>query len=269
MRPAGVPPMVMSKNTIGLSTLVAVGETGTGTTAPAAAAAGSGPRYSGKTPVAGLFHVLFKGGALLMYFTGEWWTSYITVFVLVVLMCAFDFWVVKNVTGRVMVALRWWNDIKEDGSNEWVFEAGDPNAVDAFDSRFFWTAQMVYTGVWVLFVLTALMGKWSHIPLAGIALTLAFANTIGYIKCSKDAKRQVSDWITKEAVGAVTRNPDWVAQAAMGAVSNAMGGAAPHAGGASSAFPPSHAAAPGPSYPSHTAFPPPAAAASPFSTPFP
>lgn len=21
----------------------------------------------------------------------------------------------------------WWNDIKEDGSNEWVFEAGDPN----------------------------------------------------------------------------------------------------------------------------------------------
>ena len=38
--------------------------------------------------------------------SGEWWASYITVFVMVVLTCAFDFWTVKNVTGRVMVALR-------------------------------------------------------------------------------------------------------------------------------------------------------------------
>jgi hypothetical protein len=179
------------------------------------------PRYKGKHPVAGFFHILFKALGLLLYFTGEWWASYITVFVMVVLTCAFDFWTVKNVTGRVMVALRWWNDIKEDGTNEWVFESGDPNQVDAFDSRFFWWTQMVYTGLWGLFLVTAVLGSWSHIPLVGIALALASANTIGYVKCSKDAKKRVSEWITREAVGVVSRNPEFMAQAAMGALNNA------------------------------------------------
>jgi hypothetical protein len=36
---------------------------------------------------------------------------------------ASDFWTVKNVTGRLLVGLRWWNNIKDDGENEWVFES--------------------------------------------------------------------------------------------------------------------------------------------------
>ena len=33
-----------------------------------------------------------------------------------------DFWTVKNVTGRLLVGLRWWNHVDEDGKSHWVFE---------------------------------------------------------------------------------------------------------------------------------------------------
>ncbi len=29
----------------------------------------------------------------------------------------------QNVTGRLLVGLRWWNDVKDDGSNIWIFES--------------------------------------------------------------------------------------------------------------------------------------------------
>ena len=44
-------------------------------------------------------------------------------FIAVILLLAFDFWTVKNVTGRLLVGLRWWNRVKEDGTSEWVFES--------------------------------------------------------------------------------------------------------------------------------------------------
>lgn len=33
-----------------------------------------------------------------------------------------DFWTVKNVTGRLMVGLRWWNYVDDDGKSHWVYE---------------------------------------------------------------------------------------------------------------------------------------------------
>ena len=41
----------------------------------------------------------------------------------VVLLLAADFWTVKNITGRLLVGLRWWNKVNDDGSSEWVFES--------------------------------------------------------------------------------------------------------------------------------------------------
>lgn len=29
----------------------------------------------------------------------------------------------QNVTGRLLVGLRWWNQVDEDGKSQWVFEA--------------------------------------------------------------------------------------------------------------------------------------------------
>ena len=88
--------------------------------------------------------------ALTVYMFCGWFTDrFVLVFVTLVLLLAFDFWAVKvrtpctrtrgvsslltrhpasvsglqNVTGRLLVGLRWWNNMKEDGTSEWVFES--------------------------------------------------------------------------------------------------------------------------------------------------
>lgn len=75
-------------------------------------------------PVAALFHVAFKLASIGLYLTcGILSCNFITTFVILVLLLAFDFWTVKNVTGRLLVGMRWWNRIQEDGNNEWIFES--------------------------------------------------------------------------------------------------------------------------------------------------
>jgi hypothetical protein len=75
-------------------------------------------------PVALFFHLLFRIIAIIFYVFGTLFTSsFILIFVIDVLLLAFDFWTVKNVSGRLLVGLRWWNEVKEDGSNVWIFES--------------------------------------------------------------------------------------------------------------------------------------------------
>jgi len=45
--------------------------------------------------------------------------------VIIVLLLAFDFWTVKNVSGRLLCGLRWWNETGPDGESVWVFESAD------------------------------------------------------------------------------------------------------------------------------------------------
>jgi hypothetical protein len=42
-------------------------------------------------------------------------------FIAVTVFTAFDFWIVKNVTGRLLVGLRWWSDTDEKGNEVWKF----------------------------------------------------------------------------------------------------------------------------------------------------
>ena len=44
-------------------------------------------------------------------------------FVVVTILSAMDFWTVKNVSGRLLVGLRWWNDVDQAGENNWRFES--------------------------------------------------------------------------------------------------------------------------------------------------
>jgi hypothetical protein len=47
--------------------------------------------------------------------------SLVTTFIIVTILGAVDFWVVKNVTGRLLVGLRWWSDFDERGKEIWRF----------------------------------------------------------------------------------------------------------------------------------------------------
>ena len=62
-------------------------------------------------PITCIFHILFKVAAILIYLMGgvfEKSTNFVTVTVLCVISLSMDFWTVKNVTGRLLVGLRWW-----------------------------------------------------------------------------------------------------------------------------------------------------------------
>ena len=63
----------------------------------------------------------------------------VAVFLLVTVLLSFDFWTVKNVTGRLLVGLRWWTTIDDQGNEKWFFESYDHKVQNsAVDSTVFW-----------------------------------------------------------------------------------------------------------------------------------
>mmetsp|Transcript_3051 Transcript_3051/g.4414 ORF Transcript_3051/g.4414 Transcript_3051/m.4414 type:complete len:181 (-) Transcript_3051:422-964(-) len=146
-----------------------------------------------------IFHVLFKGIAMLWYITcGK--SNFVINFVVIVLLLAFDFWTVKNVTGRILVGLRWWNEVnEEDGSNTWIFESRpDGKQVNAGESRVFWMALIVTPIVWAVFALMALVGfSFQWFILCCVGVILSGSNLWGYYKCKYDstsAKRALANY---------------------------------------------------------------------------
>lgn len=62
--------------------------------------------------------------ALVIYLFCTWLTTaFIAPVVLILALFAIDFWLVKNVSGRLLVGLRWWNQIDETGNSHWLFES--------------------------------------------------------------------------------------------------------------------------------------------------
>lgn len=75
-------------------------------------------------PYVSFFHVAFRVAAILGYMLcGMFSDSFITSFVTVILLLSMDFWTVKNITGRLMVGLRWWNYVDDDGKSHWIYES--------------------------------------------------------------------------------------------------------------------------------------------------
>ncbi|KAJ2827018.1 Golgi apparatus membrane protein tvp23 [Coemansia erecta] len=144
-------------------------------------------------PIALLFLILFKAGALGLYMLGNFFTNnFILLFVLCVLILAVDFWMVKNISGRLLVGLRWWNEVREDGTNEWIFESRDTSVpVNTSDSRIFWTVLYATPAVWSLLAIVAFFSlRFQWLLIVIIAVVLAAANLVGYQRCDKDQKRR-------------------------------------------------------------------------------
>jgi len=92
-------------------------------------------------PTACVFHMLFKLVGLFLYLFFGLLSGDITLkYILVITLAAVDFWTVKNVTGRLLVGLRWWSRIKDDGKEEWIFESLPERPSNKVDTRVFWAA---------------------------------------------------------------------------------------------------------------------------------
>jgi len=111
------------------------------------------------------------------------------IFIITILLLAADFYYLKNIAGRRLVGLRWWNEVDpQTGESKWVFESSDPSTktVNATDSRFFWLALYVQPVLWVvMFVLALVRLQFLWLPLVVIALVLTVMNTLAFSRCDK------------------------------------------------------------------------------------
>ncbi|XP_045894022.1 Golgi apparatus membrane protein TVP23 homolog A-like isoform X2 [Micropterus dolomieu] len=153
-------------------------------------------------PLASFFHLFFRVVAIITYLLCDWISeNFASCFVLIITLLSFDFWSVKNVTGRLLVGLRWWNQVDEDGKSLWVFEAkktcrGNNIGTEA-EARIFWLGLIICPLIWTFFFFTSLFSlkiKWLvrhvtcvhalHIESLVVAsISLQVANLYGYLRC--------------------------------------------------------------------------------------
>lgn len=76
------------------------------------------------------------------------------------LLLSVDFYHIKNIAGRRLVGLRWWNEVNQStGDTTMVFESADPAArtINPTDRRFFWLALYAQPVLWVGMALLAIV----------------------------------------------------------------------------------------------------------------
>ncbi|XP_075997984.1 Golgi apparatus membrane protein TVP23 homolog A-like isoform X2 [Genypterus blacodes] len=119
-------------------------------------------------PLASFFHLFFRVCAIIVYLLCDWFSkNFAPCFILIITLLSFDFWSVKNVTGRLLVGLRWWNQIDEDGKSLWVFEAKKNsqghNIGTVAEARIFWLGLIICPLIWTFLFFTSLFAlkiKW-------------------------------------------------------------------------------------------------------------
>ncbi|EOA39357.1 hypothetical protein CARUB_v10012409mg [Capsella rubella] len=149
-----------------------------------------------------LFHVLFKGAALAFYILSAlFFNSFVIIFVVTVLLAALDFWVVKNVSGRILVGLRWWNEINDLGESVWKFESLDQESLARMNKKdswlFWWTLYLAAAAWFILGVFSLIRFQADYLLVVGVCLSLNVANIIGFTKCKKDAKKQFQQFASQ------------------------------------------------------------------------
>merc|ERR1712000_342252 len=146
-----------------------------------------------------LFHCAFRFSALAFYmFSTVFSSSFVTTFIFVLLLLSADFWTVKNISGRLLVGLRWWNQVDDDGQSKWIFESRSQkslarNPINGKESTIFWVTLFICPIIWALLLISSFVSLgWRWLPLVVIALTLNGANLIGYLRCKFSGTQQIS-----------------------------------------------------------------------------
>ena len=117
-----------------------------------------------------------------------------------------DFWTVKNITGRIMAGLRWWNYVDDEtGESVWKFEAAKQDENLRFSKaeiQIFWAGLIAFPVVWVsiwipdtiselksvaaqvcLFFTALFTFKLKWMVLVVIGLVFTVSNLVGFLRC--------------------------------------------------------------------------------------
>ena len=116
------------------------------------------------------------------------------IFIIVILLLAADFYYVKNIAGRRLVGLRWWNETNADtGESIWVFESPSEEAaqgttLSATDARFFWLSLYAAPVLWVVLAIIAIIRfEFIWLSLVVIAVVLCLTNGVAFSRADKFA----------------------------------------------------------------------------------
>jgi len=164
--------------------------------------------------------------ALLVYLFGILFTAnFVLIFIITILLLAADFYYLKNIAGRRLVGLRWWNEANpQTGDSHWVFEsAPQPNEpggklVNATDRRFFWLALYAQPGLWVALAVLALV-KLEFIWLTLVGkdpyILMNVKNLARDVLMRRQSLRWCSPsrilWLSRDAINSVRRAVSWAA----------------------------------------------------------
>jgi len=140
--------------------------------------------------------------------------DFIGMFVTLVFLISIDFWIVKNITGRLLVGLRWWNYVDDEGKSHWIFEnrtntqqnqneqnnsanvdpifakfsqENDPNRLQNLtgsDATVFWMGLFIPPILWFMFLFSSIFSFNVHwVLFIVMALVMSGSNLYGYIRC--------------------------------------------------------------------------------------
>ncbi|GAV09459.1 hypothetical protein RvY_19001 [Ramazzottius varieornatus] len=151
-----------------------------------------------------LVHLLFRTAGFGTYLLCSLiLSSFVTSFVVVVFLLSIDFWVVKNITGRKLVGLRWWNYVDEEGKNKWMYESRKPEEqklISSKESKIFWSSLIFFQILWLIMAFATIL-HISWLVLACIANFFNGANLWGYFRCRynrKDAQNAAMKYIAPQ-----------------------------------------------------------------------
>jgi hypothetical protein len=74
-------------------------------------------------PTVAILTFLFKGLSIANYLFFSLFLSSIITFISTTLLSVIDFWITKNISGRILVGLRWWREMNIYGKEEYRFES--------------------------------------------------------------------------------------------------------------------------------------------------
>lgn len=157
--------------------------------------------HSATHPYVCVFHFLFKALSVFTYWTMYMFTQDVSVtFILTTIFLSFDFWTVKNVTGRILVGLRWWNKVNDDGSSEWIFESGGASS-SALDKNVFWIGLYAFPMFWILAAISNFLAFSPNFFMLNVmGLLISGTNALGYSKCSRTPREAVEGWASTVVV---------------------------------------------------------------------
>lgn len=170
-------------------------------------------------PMALLVFMILRVFPIFVYLFGNFFIGFVTKknrfilhFIILILLVAADFWNLKNISGRLLVGLRWWNEINlikqstGEFENVWVFETADPNRyINPIDSNMFWILLYAQPIAWgFLGILAILKFEFLYLILIVITVSLSLTNAVAFTRCDKFGKaNDMANNLFSQATGSI------------------------------------------------------------------